>query len=155
MIVNLAPQSVQLVNGYEYLRSIGWNISFRHGPHMAKSLGMATPRSPFSLFTILNPIALSSVSGSPGPYSTRSSRANGGRALLSSRMKRSGSQSTSMTTFEPLFWTYPWTPRAVATRCTVGLKPTPWTIPWMVILIDGARETDLIYHFSISIEGYG
>ncbi len=55
MMVNRAPQLVQFVKGYRYLRSAGSNMSWRQSSHTAVSLGIPTPFSPVELETILNP----------------------------------------------------------------------------------------------------
>jgi len=56
---------------------------------------------------ILKPMACRAASGSPGESETSSNRASGGSASRSLRTKASASPSTSMTTVEPLFCTYP------------------------------------------------
>ena len=45
--------------------------------------------------------------------------------------RKDASPSVSMMTEAPSFLTVPLSPMDVATRYTVGLKPTPWTVPRM------------------------
>ena len=60
--------------------------------------------------------------------------ARGGRSFLILSMS-SYPLSVSMMTSEPLFQTHPDAPTFDAERYTVGLKPTPWTVPRIRILM--------------------
>ena len=128
--VNLAPQLVHVVNAYP-LRLPSDLISLRHSSQTAVSVGMLTPLLLCSECTMENDVQ-SGIGASN--ISILSMIANGGRLLLMPSINASAS-STSIITLEPSFHTLPLRPREEATRCTIGLKPTPWTVPSMMILI--------------------
>ena len=129
--VNLAPHSVQLVNGNKCLLSRGFVKSLAHAAHRAVSVGMSETLLPSLLSTMEKPSWRSSVSS----YSTRSILASAGSASFSRLTNSSWSRSTWTSTFEPLFRTYPFSPICAATLYTVGRKPTPCTIPNIDIFI--------------------
>src|ERR1700678_2592730 len=136
MIVNLGPQSVQVMNGWRYRRLPGSNSSRTQASQVATSGGTSV-RWPPALVdaTIRKP---PSTSGATGSALTAVIRASGGGSADSRRVNSEtvrGGPCASMNTAAASLPTNPVTPSSVASRCTNGRNPTPWTTPVTVILV--------------------
>ena len=117
-IVYRGPQSVQLVNGYRWRRSVGSATSAMHAEHGAVSTLTGTAGAPCSsLCSILNPE--SAPTGSIDAETTSSTRASGGASSRSETASASivdGSPSTSMSTPPLSLRTNPARPSSTARR---------------------------------------
>jgi len=120
-----APHTVQFVNGYPNRRFPDSDRSRVQSGQIAVSTGINESFSPLRLCKIRK----STNRRRSGSRRTSCITAIDGSLRRSSAKKRSASRSTTTSTSEPLFTTYPCNPRLVATRYTVGRKPTPCTTP--------------------------
>src|ERR1700733_10952831 len=136
MIVNLGPQSVQVMNGWRYRRLPGSNSSRRQALHVGTWGGTRVRWLPaFVEATIRKP---SSTRGATGSALTAVIRASGGGSADSRRVNSErvrGDPCASMNTAAASLPTNPVTPSSVASRCTNGRNPTPCTTPVTVILV--------------------
>ena len=130
MIVNLGPQSVHVMKGCRYRRSVGSSNSAAHSLHIAVS-GATSVRAPAVrvLSTMWNPMV---CSVSVLERRTASTCASGGSSPVNLRANSSIAvlgPHTSMKTPAESLPTKPSSPASVAIRCTNGRNPTPWITP--------------------------